>query len=111
MANEQNLIPGNKRTLSERREIARKAGIASGKKRAEKANFKKLLEIALNEEYKGEMTNAEAMVISMIQEALEGNVKAFETIRDTIGQKPVQVVEDKISGGLNISWGNSEECK
>lgn len=109
MANEQNLIPGNKRTLSERRALAKKAGVASGKARREKANFKKLCEIALNETYKGEMTNAEAMVISMITKALEGDTKAFEVIRDTAGQKPVQVVEDKISGGLQIVWGDDKE--
>ena len=111
MANEQNLIPANKRSKSEARENSRKGGIESGKVRREKANFKKLVEIALNQEYKDGMTNAEAMVISQILKALEGDTKAFETIRDTAGQKPVQVVEDKISGGLNITWGNAEECK
>ena len=109
MANEKNLKSFGERTTSERRELAKKAGIASGKKRAEKANFKKLCEIALNEVYKGEMTNAEAMVISMITKALEGDTKAFEVIRDTAGQKPVQVVEDKISGGLQIVWGEDKE--
>ena len=93
MANEQNLIPGNKRTLSERRALAKKAGIASGKARREKAEFKKLIEIALQEEYKDGMTNAEAMVISMISKALEGDTKAFEVLRDTAGQKPVDKIE------------------
>lgn len=109
MANEKNLIPLNKRAKSEQREIAKKGAAASTKVRREKANFKKLCEIALNEVYKGEMTNAEAMVISMITKALEGDTKAFEVIRDTAGQKPVQVVEDKISGGLQIVWGEDKE--
>ena len=106
--NEKNLIPNEARTPEERRENARKAGIASGKARREKANFKKLIEIALNEDYKGGMSNAEAMVVSMIQKALEGDTKAFEVLRDTAGQKPVQVVEDKISGGLQITWGEEK---
>ena len=109
MANEKNLIPLNKRAKSEQREIAKKGAAASAKVRRENANFKKLCEIALNEVYKGEMTNAEAMVISMITKALEGDTKAFEVIRDTAGQKPVQVVEDKISGGLQIVWGDDKE--
>ena len=109
MANEQNLIPGNKRTLSERREIARKAGIASGKKRQEKILFKELFQQLLAEEYKDGMTNAQAIVSAQLLEALGGNTKAFEVIRDTIGQKPVQVVEDKISGGLQIVWGDDKE--
>lgn len=111
MANEQNLIPGNKRTLSERREIARKAGIASGKKRQEKIIFKELFQQLLSEEYKDGMTNAQAIVSAQLLEALGGNTKAFEVIRDTIGQKPVEKAEEKISGGLNITWGNAEECK
>lgn len=110
MPNIQNLKPfTSDQSREEAAKNGRKGGVKSGKAKREKANFKKLLEIALNEEYKGEMTNAEAMVISMIQEALEGNVKAFEVVRDTIGQKPVQVVEDKISGGLQIVWGDGKE--
>lgn len=109
MANEQNLIPCNKRSKSETRALGHKGGIASGKSRREKANFKKLCEIALNQEYKEGMTNAEAMVLSQILKALEGDSKAFEVVRDTAGQKPVQVVEDKISGGLQIVWGGEEK--
>ena len=109
MANEQNLKKFTKESVDKAREAGRKGGIASGKSKREKANFKKLCEIALNETYKGEMTNAEAMVISMITKALEGDTKAFEVIRDTAGQKPVQVVEDKISGGLQIVWGDDKE--
>ena len=107
--NEQNLIPCSKRSKKEASELGKKGGVASGKARREKANFKKLIEIALNEDYKGGMSNAEAMVVSMIQKALEGDTKAFEVLRETAGQKPVQVVEDKISGGLQITWGGEEK--
>ena len=93
MANEQNLIPANKRSKSEARANSRKGGIASGKARREKAEFKKLIEIALNEEYKEGMTNAEALVLSMLTKALEGDTKAFEILRDTAGQKPIDKIE------------------
>lgn len=89
----ENLVPVTQRTKDEAREISRKGGIMSGKKRQENAEFRKLIQIALNEEYKGGMTNAEAMVVSMIQKALEGDTKAFEIIRDTAGQKPVEKIE------------------
>lgn len=105
MSGVKNLIPIPELTVEQQKEFHRKGGIASGKARREKANFKKLLEIALNEEYKGGMTNAEAMVVSIIQEALEGNTKAFEVVRDTIGQKPVEKAESQISGGLEVTWG------
>ena len=41
--NENNLIPNEERTPSERRENARKAGIASGKARQEKKTIQKIL--------------------------------------------------------------------
>jgi len=31
--------------------------------------------------------------LALIQQALEGNTKAFEVIRDTIGEKPVDKLE------------------
>ena len=110
MANVKNLKPfTSEQSREEAVKNGREGGKKSGESKREKANFKKLCEIALNEVYKGEMTNAEAMVISMITKALEGDTKAFEVIRDTAGQKPVQVVEDKISGGLQIVWGEDKE--
>lgn len=44
MANEQNLIPQNKRTKTEQREIAKKGGMASGKSRRKKKYIKEQLE-------------------------------------------------------------------
>ena len=44
MANEQNLIPQNKRTKTEQREIAKKGGKASGKSRRKKKYIKEQLE-------------------------------------------------------------------
>lgn len=48
MANEKNLIPNEKRTPSERRKNAQKAGIASGKARREKKTVQKLLKLILD---------------------------------------------------------------
>lgn len=94
-----------KPTTEEARERGRKGGIASGKKRQEAIIFRDLFKQLLAEEYKDGMTNAQAIAAAQIIEALGGNVKAFETIRDTIGQKPVERAEDKISGDLTIKWG------
>lgn len=47
MPNRDNLIPNHERTPSERRENAKKAGIASGKARRKKANLKKTIETLL----------------------------------------------------------------
>lgn len=108
MANEQNLKPYEFTSNQSREEAAkngRKGGIASGKKRQEKIVFKELFQTLLAEEYKDGMTNAQAIAAAQIIEALGGSTKAFETIRDTIGQKPVEKAEDKITGGIEVTWG------
>ena len=51
--NEKNLIPNEERTPSERRENARKAGIASGKARREKKTIQKILADLLDGQIKG----------------------------------------------------------
>ena len=40
------------------------------------------------------MNTQVAMSSSLIKEALKGNTKAFELVRDTIGEKPVDKVEN-----------------
>lgn len=86
--NESNLIPNSERTPKERQELARKAGIASGKARRERKTLKEELLLLLSE---GD--TQEKISLSMIKEALKGNTKAFEIIRDTIGEKPKEEIE------------------
>ncbi|MGQ7413805.1 stress-induced protein [Streptococcus suis] len=92
MANEGNLIPANKRSESELREMTKKGGIASGKARRKKANLKKAFETILQadvaspmikkqlEEFGFEATNEMALAMVMMQKAMKGNVRAFEQI-------------------------------
>lgn len=93
MANEKNLKPVTLRSKNEAREIGKKGGIASGKARRMKKTFKELLKIALEMSTKSGNTNAEEIVVSMIRKAQSGDVKAFEAIRDTIGEKPKDEVD------------------
>lgn len=86
--NESNLIPNSERTPKERQELARKAGIASGKARRERKTLKEELLLLLSE---GD--TQEKISLSLIQEALKGNTKAFEIIRDTVGEKPKEEIE------------------
>lgn len=91
MANEDNLIHNSKRTPSELREITRKGGIASGKSRRKKANLKNALNTILTaeatsktaqilEELGFENTNEMAIMLSLTQQAMKGNVRAIELI-------------------------------
>lgn len=96
MANEQNLKPV--RSKNEARERGKKGGIKSGEVRAKKKTLKEEL-ITLLETETDNKTMQEKISFSLIQEALKGNVKAFETIRDTIGEKPKENVN--ITGEVN----------
>ena len=97
MANEQNLIPQSKRTKKEQREIAKKGGIASGKARAEKADFKRKCQIWMestvaHDEKGNPLTGADLMVAVAAKQLSEGNSKFWELMRDTAGYKPVDKV-------------------
>ena len=93
MANEQNLIQNSDRTPSERRANASKAGLASGEARRKRKALKEELLLLLED---GDVQ--ERISLALINEALNGNkagsvTKAFEVIRDTIGEKPIERVE------------------
>ena len=95
MANEQNLIPFDNRTESEQREITQKGGVASGKARRRKKLLKDtvnmLLALPMQEGQLDKLTDLksikeknitveEAMVLKQIQNAMKGDLRAFESI-------------------------------
>lgn len=93
MACEQNLHPCEYKLSQEE---AKKGGIKSGEARRRKRDLRLALEMLLEKEYKdkrGEsITGTEAITAKLFEQAMKGNVKAFETIRATVGQDPVQKV-------------------
>lgn len=95
MANNENLKPIQ--SESEAREKGKIGGIKSGEARRAKKTMKEMLDYLLSKEIenkKGEKaTTQEAISVSLIKQALNGNVKAFEVIRDTIGEKPTEKQE------------------
>ncbi len=111
MSKENNLIPLNERTKEEQREIARKGGIASGKARRKKKLLRQILdeigESRLNTDEakdiakalsinKRDVTYDVAIMFKAVNEAMNGNIKAMEFIRDTRGQN------NKNDNGVNI---------
>lgn len=92
MANNKNLIPLTQRTTSEQREIAKMGGIKSGEKRRARKQLKEELLLLLETN-----NNQELISIALIEKAKGGDVRAFEMIRDTIGEKPLdrQEVQNK----------------
>lgn len=90
--NEENLIPFNKMTEKEQRELARKGGIASQKKRKERKKFKDDLLLAL-ETIKDGKTIQTLGIEAIMEKFMSGDIQAFTTIRDTIGEKPIEKIE------------------
>lgn len=91
--NEQNLRPcEHKFTLEE----AKKGAQKSAEARRAKRDLRQALEILLETDIKGKngevKSGAEAIAIAQFQKALKGDTRAFEVIRDTAGQKPVEKV-------------------
>ena len=101
MPNEQNLkymAPGE---LSEEEaaERGRKGGINSVKSRRRKKLLRECLEELLDTEQEVKIngvtlkkTNAELLSVTLMKKALKGDVKAFEVLRDTAGEKPIDKV-------------------
>lgn len=76
--------------------IAKKGGIASGEAKRRKKLLKECLDELLEKDYMDKKGNkasgAEALASTLFKKALAGDLKAFELVRDTAGQKPVERV-------------------
>lgn len=116
MANEQNLIPNSERTPTERRNNARKAGIASGKARREKRDRKQraaeLFDLTMQgagvEKIKKffnineDLTAYETMVLSCFMKAMQkGDANALEKLLKISGEQFAEV--------LDVTVGKSEK--
>lgn len=108
MANEQNLKPVTSK--KEARERGRKGGLASGEARRKRKTLKEELLLMLSD---GDIQ--EKISLALINEAINGNnagsvTKAFEVIRDTIGERPVEKVQ-ATQTVVDMSAFSTEEIK
>lgn len=111
----EDLIPMSKRSKEEVKEIARRGGINSGKTRRNKALLRDCLEILMekkmiDEETGKKITGAEAQSVSLFLAALRETdtakkARAFEVLRDTAGQKPVDKIE-QTNTNIEIDFGD-----
>ena len=90
----------SKREASERGKMG---GKKSGEARRQKKALRERL-AALLETKHGDVDTADALALALIEKGLAGDVRAFEVIRDTIGEKPTDKVETTNSGGLVFHW-------
>lgn len=118
--NPQNLTSNIGTTSEERRERNRKAGIASGKARRNKALLKDCLQILMEQKYIDEetgkkITGAELLSVDLFKKAVAEKdtakkAKAFEVLRDTAGQKPVDKVE-QTNTNITIDFSDLDETE
>ena len=82
-------------------EIAQKCQKLSVEKRKENQSLADLMkiELQLQDEETGEMNNI-AITKAMVNKAKKGDVSAYQTIRDTIGEKPTD--KQQISGNVKV---------
>lgn len=93
----------------------RKGGIACRENRERKKLLKECLEILLEKTITDKnsgnaMTGAEAMAVKAFQQALKGDWKAWELVRDTAGQKPAEKVA-ATQTVVDLSKFTTEEIK
>lgn len=86
MAKEDNLISLANRPVEERREIARKGGLASGKVKQERATMKKTLEMILEQTNQNGRTYKELATLGLIKGAIEGKAENYKTILALLGE-------------------------
>lgn len=93
---EANLIPTTKRSKNEVRKNAAKGGRKSGEVRRQKKLLKDCLDELLQREWENrqgeKMSGSEAISVAVFKKALAGDIKAYEVVRDTAGQKPVDKI-------------------
>ena len=109
MANEQNLIPGNRRSQSEARENGRKGGIASGEKRRHQRDLreavKALQSVVVPVKGGGDgLTYAEAIARAVGVKAAQGDLKAAAMYWEWMYGKQTKV--DVTSSDGSMSPGN-----
>lgn len=95
MANRQdNLIPqAHVLTVDELSRGGQNSAEARRRKRDIRLALEALLEKDISDKNGNVMTTTEAIALKQIEKALKGDTKAFEVVRDTVGQKPTDRID------------------
>ena len=105
----ENLIPFKKGDTNDKAKNGRLGGIKSGESKRRMKTFREELMAILSKETKnskGETVSFQENInAAIILKAAKGDVRAYETIRDTLGQKPKDEKEVVVmaEGGLQVN--------
>ena len=91
-----NLIPLGSNPERDK-EIRRMGQKAQAEKKRQRRTLREDLIALLSKDYEDNQTFQDAMITAILAQAIHGNVKAATFVRDTIGEKPVEKVENTIS--------------
>ena len=122
MSNEKNLIPFNKRTESEQREIAQQGGIASGKARRRKRSMKEAADYYLSlpetdrrrvnallrdEVEPEDVDNQMSVVMGMAEAAKRGDARAADVLLKMLGEDnpPDDTAADALEAARKLLGG------
>lgn len=122
---QKDLIPMSERTKEEQKKIASAGGKASAKSRRKKKTMREAAQLVLNlkspDKIKAELKklgikdadaiNQTAMLISILNRALKGDVRAAEFMRDTAGENPQTANPIEASEDDPITASLKEELK
>lgn len=114
MSGKDNLIPGNKRSKKEVREIGSKGGKASVESRRRKKALREILKSCLDMQISeiedesvrrtiqaaanstdGSITIGEAIINGLVVQAIKGSPKAVGLIMDTMGESPAMQMKQE----------------
>lgn len=112
--NDENLIPVSRRSKSEVRELGRKGGVASGESRRRRKQLREYAEMVMSMPLEGanrarlesmgiaeeDLTNGMAMVMTTFNQALKGNPKHIQIMREMLGER---VLEHKVTTNLDAA--------
>lgn len=104
MANVKNLKSNYERTPKERKELARKAGIASGIARLEKKSAREYAEMALNVEIMDEVTGEKVtaknkIILNMVRDAIkENDLQKVKYLFELVDESPTQKMDVTTNG-------------
>lgn len=93
------------RSKDEAKKRGQKGGLKSGEARRQKKALRERLELLL--QAKGDESGCEAadlICMALIEKARAGDVRAFEVIRDSIGEKPTEKIKTDVQGNLDFRW-------
>lgn len=98
MAREDNLRRFDQMSEEEHKELSSRGGKATAAARQQRKTLKEELLLLLEDK-----DNQKNMTIALLRKALDGDIKAFEVVRDTIGEKPTDKIEADVNNDVTIN--------